>query len=237
VRFYCGSLFWTICLSLGAQSSDSLSAPQIGLKSYISSATLIGSGILLNENSAKNDVQNWVRDRWEISTTSIDDYLQHLPPVMMYTLDLTTKRPLPEVERQSRHLLVSQVIALGTTYLLKEITNETRPNGGSRSFPSGHTSYAFTSAAVMWHAYKDHNKWIAGLGFIPASLTAYYRVTRDKHWVSDVLVGAGLGILSAHLSYDLNIWNSSQKNTKSKDKNYSLSIAPTDAGLGLLLMF
>jgi membrane-associated phospholipid phosphatase len=63
------------------------------------------------------------------------------------------------------------------------------------SFPSGHTTVAFALATSF--ARETHNKIFDVVFFSLATLTAYSRMHDDKHWSSDVVFGAGLGILSA----------------------------------------
>ena len=226
-------LFW-----LTADSQDSLALKQPNVSTYLIPTTLIISGLVLNQEVVKNDFRDWIRARRTIPNTKIDDVLQHMPIAMMYFGDLASHRPSNEVMRQTRHLLVSQALTLGTVYLLKEFTKERRPNGGSRSFPSGHTSYSFASAAVFYHAFKKEWRCLAYLGYLPATITGIYRILRDKHWVSDVVLGAGLGILSSQLSYHLNIWNSATPISKQKDRiDLSLGMASSSYGVGAYLRF
>jgi hypothetical protein len=63
------------------------------------------------------------------------------------------------------------------------------------SFPSGHTTVAFALATSF--ARETHNKIFDVAFFSLATLTAYSRMHDNKHWASDVVFGAGLGILSA----------------------------------------
>jgi hypothetical protein len=63
------------------------------------------------------------------------------------------------------------------------------------SFPSGHTTVAFAAATVFALEYKDHF-WIKFLSYGAASLIGASRVTENKHWASDVLVGAAIGYLT-----------------------------------------
>ena len=65
-------------------------------------------------------------------------------------------------------------------------------NNEIQSFPSGHTTVAFAFSTVL--AERIDNIW-ARVGFYGmASLAAYARVLNNKHWVSDVIAGAGLGL-------------------------------------------
>ncbi len=72
----------------------------------------------------------------------------------------------------------------------------TRPNGAPYSMPSGHTSGAFSSVAVIWH----HLGWQTGMVFGSIStLTALARIEDNKHFTSDVVAGATLGLVVGRL--------------------------------------
>lgn len=91
------------------------------------------------------------------------------------------------------------LLALGRTWVittgLKYAVNETRPNGGPRSFPSGHTSIAFSGAEFIRKEYGW--KWAAP-AYAAAGFVGWSRVESKQHYVHDVLAGAALGILANH---------------------------------------
>jgi hypothetical protein len=92
-----------------------------------------------------------------------------------------------------RDLVRGQISAVSWTYALKYSVNRTRPNGDPRSFPSGHASATFATAAVL----RQHYGWKAGVPALAlASYTAASRVADDKHWLSDAVFGAFLGATS-----------------------------------------
>lgn len=91
----------------------------------------------------------------------------------------------------------SLLAAGGTTFVLKELIHERRPDGSdNKSFPSGHTSVSFAAAATLEKRYG----WKAGLPALGlASVVGLARVQADKHYVHDVLAGAAIGSISGLL--------------------------------------
>lgn len=75
---------------------------------------------------------------------------------------------------------------------LKVATRRSRPDGAPHSFPSGHTAVAFAVAPVL----ADDFGWRVGVpAYALAALTAVGRMEDRRHYLSDVIVGATLGIL------------------------------------------
>jgi membrane-associated phospholipid phosphatase len=78
---------------------------------------------------------------------------------------------------------------------LKSITHVERSNrSGYPSLPSGHTAEVFQLAAILDMEYQDVSPWISVCGYAVAAATGTLRMLNNKHWISDVLVGAGIGI-------------------------------------------
>lgn len=82
-----------------------------------------------------------------------------------------------------------------TVTLLKNTMNSTRPNGGSKSFPSGHTAWAFSGASYIQIRYG----WEHGLpAYLAAGAVGWSRVESNNHYWRDVIAGA---VLATGLSY------------------------------------
>ena len=95
-----------------------------------------------------------------------------------------------------------EAIMLASTFAVKYISNETRPNGSDNlSFPSGHTAQAFLAASIVHTEFREKSQWYGVGAYTIATSVAALRMINDKHWQSDVVAGAGFGILSAHLAY------------------------------------
>jgi membrane-associated phospholipid phosphatase len=93
-----------------------------------------------------------------------------------------------------RDLLRAQINVATWTFALKAAVDRTRPNGEPYSFPSGHSSATFAAAMVL----EDHYGWKVGVPALgAATYTAISRLTDNKHWASDVVFGAFLGMASA----------------------------------------
>jgi len=81
--------------------------------------------------------------------------------------------------------------------VLKGTVMRERPDRSDRySFPSGHTSTVAATAMTLYEFYG----WRAGVpAFLLTALTAVSRMSADKHWVSDTVGGATLGIVFGHV--------------------------------------
>ncbi len=90
-------------------------------------------------------------------------------------------------------LFRAQVVAQGTTQAIKFATQRTRPDGTSHSFPSGHSAAAFATATVL----QSELGWKAAIpAYAAATWVATSRVQMERHYVSDVIAGATVGILA-----------------------------------------
>lgn len=87
--------------------------------------------------------------------------------------------------------------------VVKNSAHEMRPDGSTaNSFPSGHTATAFVGATILHKEYGlTRSPWYSVAGYSMATATGVMRSLNNRHWISDILVGAGIGILSTDLGY------------------------------------
>ncbi|NOU46525.1 MAG: phosphatase PAP2 family protein [Bacteroidales bacterium] len=155
--------------------------------------------------------------------TQLDGFLKHVSnsagpvafglPVVLFGLSFINKDTL--TKQRSFYIGASVVTAVVVTNILKYSINRTRPfntydfiekmsSGGSPSFPSGHTSDAFSLATAVslvypkWYVIVPAYAWAATVG--------YSRMALGVHYPSDVLVGAIIGSGSAFLCYKGQQW-------------------------------
>ena len=126
--------------------------------------------------------------------TGIDDYTQFFGPAMVVGLKLGGYEGRSDWPRLLASAAMSYGIMAAFVNGIKYTAKEMRPDGTSaNSWPSGHTATAFVGATPWWS--------VAGYGV--ATATGVMRVLNNRHWVSDVMSGAGIGILSGELGYAL----------------------------------
>ena len=70
------------------------------------------------------------------------------------------------------------------------------------SFPSGHAASAFALATIAAYKFNEY-RWVAPFSYSLAGLASFSRVYRDKHWMSDILAGCIIGLLTGSLINNL----------------------------------
>ncbi|MVN75157.1 phosphatase PAP2 family protein [Hymenobacter sp. HMF4947] len=174
-------------------------------KAAIVPAVLIGYGAYTFNGGGfytNQDAQRDIHRLFPSSKSRIADYLIFAPYLELGAVTLAG------VESRNDRLNVlliiakSEAIMLSSTFVVKALSHEERPDGSDNlSFPSGHTAQAFLAASIVHTEFRDKSQWYGIGAYAIATSVAGLRMIVDKHWQSDVVAGAGFGILSAHLAY------------------------------------
>ena len=99
----------------------------------------------------------------------------------------------PRTAMVGADLVRAQVVEGALTQSIKAVAPRDRPDGGHHSFPSGHSAASFATAKVL----QDHFGWKAGLpAYGLATYVAAARLSENHHFLSDVIFGAGIGIIA-----------------------------------------
>lgn len=175
------------------------------LTSFIVPTAFIGFGVAsLSINGLKKlnlSTKDEISEH-QLKHTNLDNYTQFVPAVMVYGLNALGVQGKHNFKDRTVIYLTSQLISGAMVLPLKHIVKEIRPDSSNNlSFPSGHTATAFSSAQFMFHEYRDSNFWLSISGYPFAIFTGAYRAINNKHWVGDVVAGAGFGILATELAY------------------------------------
>ena len=145
-------------------------------------------------NSIKHDNRNFY--------TSVDDYLRYAPVAVVYGLDLFGIKGKNNFRDKTSVLVIAGVFTTVSVGVLKASSNRMRPNRlNDYSFPSGHAATAFATAEFLRQEYGETSAWYTAAGYGMATATSVLRLYKSYHWFSDVVAGAGLGILSTKFAY------------------------------------
>ncbi len=193
------------------------------IKTIAIPSVFIASGFALNksqfEKDFTKDIRNQVGNNYE---NHIDDYIQYVPIAEMYIADACGIKAKNHWFDQTKNLAISNLVTAIFVHSIKRGMNKTRPSGAPYAFPSGHTATAFTGATVLYHEFKESSPILAYSGYAFAGTTGAFRIINHKHWLSDVLAGAGISMLVTNLVYRIE----PIKNFNPFKKNKEISLIP-----------
>ena len=179
--------------------------PVLRARSLYLPLTLITYGFVSRSSGELKEFDTQIKDEIRKNSsfhTRIDDYLQYTPGLAVYGLNAVGIKGQHNFRDRTLIYLLSNVISGITVSSLKSITKELRPDGSAiTSFPSGHTATAFTGAEFLRQEYKNVSPWYGIAGYTVATATGILRMYNNKHWLRDVVAGAGVGILSTEVAY------------------------------------
>ncbi|OKS85765.1 hypothetical protein RG47T_1211 [Mucilaginibacter polytrichastri] len=162
-----------------------------------------------------------------IPSSHTENFFQYAPVVLVYGLNLVGVHGKNTFVDRTLIYVLSQGMLELTVFSLKHATHRLRPNGSDRySFPSGHTANAFAGAEFMSQELSGNSVAYGIVGYAFATTTGVFRIYHQDHWFSDVIAGAGFGILStkgAYLLYPY-IRNAFSKEHKDKEKNKDIPV-------------
>jgi membrane-associated phospholipid phosphatase len=132
----------------------------------------------------------------------IDDFTQYAPAVAVYGFNLVGIKGKHNFLDRSIILASSAAIVGISVTGIKRLTHIQRPDGTAfNAFPSGHTATVFAAAEFLYQEYKDVSVWYGIAGYTVAAGTGFMRMYNNRHWLTDVVAGAGFGIISTKIAY------------------------------------
>jgi hypothetical protein len=230
--------FTLLFTQIYGQKNDTVTSnKKLSYKHFIIPAALIASGSLLLRSRLNTDLQE--RSRLIVGDnfhSAADDVFPLVPIVQIYAGKYLGFQPENTILHQTIDIAVANTLTLAIVTATKHLVKEERPDQSDNlSFPSGHTAIAFTNAALLFHEYRESNFWYANSGFLFATATGIFRVANNRHYASDVLTGAGIGLASGIL---VSYYNPFQSIRFGKNKKTTAFIYPqigNQIGIGLLV--
>ncbi|MBR1851119.1 MAG: phosphatase PAP2 family protein [Bacteroidales bacterium] len=160
---------------------------------------------------------------------TFDNYLQYAPIAMPFALKTFGLKG----RSSFRHTLGVTALSVGSGALVLNLTkyfaHVQRPDHTSfNSFPSGHTFTAVLGAELLRKEYGDDYPLLATAVYGITATVAFMRLYNNRHWLADLLGGAGIAILSVDLSYWVadKLVLSYENHHSKKNAQFSLSDAP-----------
>lgn len=215
-------------------SEAPVAKPYVNPWSLAIPAVLIARGAFSMDSHFDHKLQRYVVENVK-GNLRADDYLQYLPIASVFAF--------PNLGMPPAHSLKERLVIGATAYALTAIfVNATkytvrhhRPDNTSHnSFPSGHTATVFTGVEILYQEYKHYDPWIGIGGYAVAAGVGLLRIYNNRHWASDVVAGAGIGILSAKLSYLLFPYTSRILGKRKQPLPIEKAIPETSSSLSVL---
>ena len=178
---------------------DKFSSSRFYQMTYIGVPLIVGGLIVKSEDDHFRGLRNEYLPRFN---SHLDDYMQYAPAAVMLGMKAAGVQSRSSWGRMLVSDAFSALLMGGVVNTLKQTTNVERPDGSNKhSFPSGHTATAFMTATMFTKEYGHKSPWVGVGAYSVATATGLMRMANNKHWLSDVLTGAGIGILSTEVGY------------------------------------
>jgi hypothetical protein len=175
------------------------------VKQSIAPAAMIGLGMYLKLHHTpvnNKSIQADVVSNFPNFHTSFDDYVAYAAYPMVYGFDWAGIKATTDFKNRTAILCKAEVLVVASVYALKYGNKELRPDGSDdHSFPSGHTAQAFLGAVFLQKELGKKSIVFPIIGYTMATTVGVMRVLNNEHYLGDVLVGAGIGMLGGHIAY------------------------------------
>lgn len=168
---------------------------------FVAVPLIVGGVAMMSYDRDFRELRNGYAEKFD---RDYDDYLQYAPLGLTYLMKACGLKGRSSWGR----MIVSNAFSAGLMAIavnsLKYTVRIQRPDGSTyNSFPSGHTATAFMAATILHKEYGHRSPWFSILGYAAATATGVTRQLNNRHWMSDIMVGAGIGILTTELGYFL----------------------------------
>lgn len=182
------------------KDNEEITSPGAGALSYVVPSTLMVTGLGVHFLARDVDfaVKDWARNTWrgDRPERNFDNYIQYTPYILDIGLGLAGARAKHGFADRFTECALSLALLGIVSGSMKEIIDSPRPNmANNQSFPSGHTDLVFCGAELVRMEYG----WGWGsAAYLVAFTVGGMRLYNNWHWLSDVVFGAGLGIICAN---------------------------------------
>ncbi|KQS32640.1 phosphatase PAP2 family protein [Dyadobacter sp. Leaf189] len=172
---------------------------------------------LVVQGKVSRSLQREVRSQYPGFHTNADDFLPYAPGIVSLGLASAGVKGKHSLDDQVILALLSNIGAQVVTQGLKRAVKYPRPDGeDNHSFPSGHTTTAFANAEILHQEYGGRSVLYSIGGYGTATAVGAMRILNNKHWLADVLMGAGIGMGATKVFYISYPWLKQKVSRKRK---------------------
>lgn len=166
---------------------------------YIGVPLILGGLVEQNHNYQFRSLRNKLLPTFH---NELDNYTQYSPAIVMLGLKAAGVESRSSWSKMLSADAFSVLFVTAMTRSVKSWSNVQRPDGSNdHSFPSGHTATAFMTATMLNKEYGHRSPWVGYGAYTVAISTGVMRMMNNRHWMSDVLAGAGMGIIGTEFGY------------------------------------
>ncbi len=209
-------------------------------KPYILPTAFVVYGFIALKNEKLLNLNVSIKNKLSISNapkSSSEEFFQYAPALSYYVLNFSNVKSKNSIQNGTIKLASAAAMMSVVVYSIKFLTKIERPDKSAfTSFPSGHTATAFMTAEFLRSEYKATSKWIGIGAYTFATATAIYRIKNNRHWLNDVIAGAGFGILSAKAGEKIQPFISKKLNIIFKTKTFAIIPTWQNKQIGIALV-
>ncbi len=171
--------------------------------SILVTSVSFGGGMALLSGIDVADRGNWVcLNSHKDENNIIVDVFQYAPIALPWVMKISGSPTRSGWGQMAVSHAFGIGLMAGSVKLLKDVTDEMRPDGsGYGSFPSGHSAWAFLGATMISRELGWRSSWYSFGAYTFATGIAVERVLSKRHFPADVVAGAGIGVLTGELGY------------------------------------
>lgn len=159
---------------------------------------LLGTSLKFEDN----DFSAYTNRYTSVFHSCFDDYLQYVPAAVMLGMKIGGVKGRSSWGRMLTSDIFTVALMKGSVIAIKYFMDTRRPDGSAyNSFPSGHTATAFMTATMLNKEFGELSPWVTMGSYTMAVAIGVGRQLNMRHWGSDIIVGAGIGILATELGY------------------------------------
>ncbi len=149
-----------------------------------------------------NRIMSHVQEKYPAFHLNVADYLMWAPSASVYAMDALNVKTAHNFKQHllldAGSIVVTGALGFGMRIISRNIKSF---NTDNTEFPSGHTANAFRGAEILHQELKQTNNLLSYSGYVVATAVGAFRIYGKEHYLSQVVAGAGLGILSTKLTY------------------------------------